>query len=206
MRMSDILCIAVVGIMGPKWTAITESHRPALVGRSIISTTRDAGSISVATGDCKFGERSAPGAASAIIPNSMALAGAHPCPLQVEAWQALDDGDVDPPTRDGLTLTGRGDCRWRISLIWEGATPNRRMGIGVADRTGSFVLPGGVCGGTQLGLGGSGLQLFVQGSTGSSGSGTISRNSGGDLCRKYLQMIVVDGNPCTTSNVITFDW
>ncbi len=102
----------------------------------------------------------------------------------------------------GPTLRISGDCPGRITVAWADATPSRPMGIALANSTGSFVIPGGACGGTQLGLSNSGLQLVYSGNTGASGSGQVSSNAGTLACGKYLQMVVVDGSPCTTSNVV----
>jgi len=100
----------------------------------------------------------------------------------------------------GLSLSLRGTCPGTITLAWSGATPNKTMGIAFANTTGSFVIPGGPCGGTQLGLSSSGLQLVNTISTGS-GSGTVNGNAGTAACSHYLQLVVVDASPCTTSNV-----
>ncbi len=102
----------------------------------------------------------------------------------------------------GPTLRISGDCPGRVTVAWANATPSRPMGIALANSTGSYTLPGGICAGTQLGLSSSGLQLVYSGNTGANGSGQVSSNAGTGACRKYLQMIVVDGSPCTTSNVV----
>ncbi|MCL4196587.1 MAG: hypothetical protein KJZ69_03765 [Phycisphaerales bacterium] len=102
----------------------------------------------------------------------------------------------------GPTLRISGDCPGRVTVAWADATPSRPMGIALANSTGSYTLPGGICAGTQLGLSSSGLQLVYSGNTGANGSGQVSSNAGTGACRKYLQMIVVDGSPCTTSNVV----
>jgi len=102
----------------------------------------------------------------------------------------------------GLTLSISGLCPGRVTVSWSNATPSRPMGIILANGTGNFVVPGGVCAGTQTGLGSAGLQLVYTGNTGANGSGNVSSTAGTAACRKYLQMIVADGSPCSASNVV----
>ncbi|MCC6909386.1 MAG: hypothetical protein IT430_15710 [Phycisphaerales bacterium] len=104
------------------------------------------------------------------------------------------------PCSSGPALTLTGQCPGSIAIAWSGATPNRQMGIVYARSTGAFVVPGGPCAGTVLGLGASQIQLVRTVSTGS-GSGSVNGNAGPAACGGYLQLIVVNGNPCSTSNV-----
>ncbi len=115
-----------------------------------------------------------------------------------------DDGYVTRITlgAGGLFLRVSGDCPGRVTVSWSNATPSRPMGIALANSTGNFTVPGGVCGGTLLGLSNSGLQLVYTGNTGANGSGSVSSNAGTAACRKFLQMVVADGSPCDTSNVV----
>ncbi|GEM_PF-1620316 len=117
---------------------------------------------------------------------------------QIEGNTAWDNIEViaGPPS---LSLTVTGDCPGRVSVAWANATPNKPMAIVHANNTGSFVVPGGPCAGTQLGLGTSGIQIAYQGGTGS-GSGQVGSTIGTNVCGHYLQMVVV-GSPCDTSNV-----
>lgn len=101
----------------------------------------------------------------------------------------------------GLRLRVDGACPGQITVSWSGATPGRPMALVYSNTTGSFVVPGGPCGGTQLGLGSSGLRVAFQGSTGPNGSGDRSSRVGTGVCRRFLQMVVVSGSPCETSNV-----
>ncbi len=103
-------------------------------------------------------------------------------------------------TLGGLGLTLSGQCPGTITVAWSGATPNKPMGIVFAKNTGAYVIPGGPCAGTQLGLGTMQLQLVNQVNTGS-GSGQVNGNAGTAACRGYIQLVVVDASPCTTSNV-----
>lgn len=100
----------------------------------------------------------------------------------------------------GLTLSLRGQCPGTITVGWSNATPNKQMGIVFASNTGSYVIPGGPCAGTQLGLGTSNLQLVNTVGTGS-GSGSVNGRAGTNACRGYIQLVVVE-SPCTTSNVV----
>jgi len=104
------------------------------------------------------------------------------------------------PCASGLTLALGGHCPGIINIGWSGATPNRQMGIVYARNLGSFRVPGGPCAGTPLGLGTSQLQLVNTIGTGG-GSGNVNGNAGTAACGGYLQLVVIDGNPCTTSNV-----
>ncbi|MCC6909387.1 MAG: hypothetical protein IT430_15715 [Phycisphaerales bacterium] len=103
------------------------------------------------------------------------------------------------PCGGGPVLQLSGQCPGVLNAAWSGATPNRQMGIVYARNTGAFVVPGGPCAGTALGLGTSQIQLVRTVSTGS-GSGSVNGNVGPAACGGYLQLVVVDGTPCTVSN------
>ncbi len=60
----------------------------------------------------------------------------------------------------------------------------------------------GACAGTTLGLGSSGLRLVKVFATGADGEGRLTGVAPPFACGGYLQMVVADGNPCTTSNVV----
>lgn len=111
-------------------------------------------------------------------------------------WQGYDIGAGGG---GGLRLSLDGSCPGRITVNWSGATPSRTMGIVFANGTGNFTIPGGPCGGTTLGLGSAGLRLVNTVSTGS-GAGHVNGNAGTAACGHYLQLVVADGGPCTTSN------
>lgn len=101
----------------------------------------------------------------------------------------------------GLTLTLGGRCPGTINVGWSGATPNKTMGIVFASNDGNLVIPGGPCGGTRLGLSGANIRLVNTVSTGN-GSGSVNGQAGSGACGGKIQLVVVDGNPCTTSNVV----
>lgn len=109
--------------------------------------------------------------------------------------------ELAPCSGGGVTLRLSGSCPGSIGVHWANATPNRPLGIAFALNTGSFVVPGGACAGTQLGLGSNQLQLVTTVNTGS-GSGSVNGNAGTGACGGYIQLVVVDGSPCSTSNVV----
>ncbi len=122
-------------------------------------------------------------------------------------WHGSDPNPAPPVltveySGGGAFLRISGTCPGRVTVSWSGATPSRPMGIVFASSTGNFTIPGGLCGGTQLGLSSNGLQLVYTGNTGSNGSGQVSSNAGTPACRKYLQMVIADGSPCNTTNVV----
>ncbi len=94
-----------------------------------------------------------------------------------------------------------GDCPGRIALRWEGATPQRGAGLWFSRNLGGYTLQG-ACAGTTLGLGSSGLRLVKVFATGADGEGRLTGVAPPFACGGYLQMVVADGNPCTTSNVV----
>lgn len=101
---------------------------------------------------------------------------------------------------DNLVLTLSGECPGTITVQWSGASINRGLGIVFASNQGSYRIPNDPCGGTTLGLGTQNLQLVISTRTGI-GSGEIRGHAGPSACRGFLQLVVLDGNPCTTSNV-----
>ncbi len=127
---------------------------------------------------------------------------------RADFWDANTDGAVMMANAinyvmgvsGSFRLRVSGACPGSISLDWSNATPSSTMGIVFALNTGSFTVGGGPCAGTMLGLGTTQLQLVRTLSTGS-GMGTVSGNVGTSACGGYLQLVVVDASPCTTSNV-----
>lgn len=103
--------------------------------------------------------------------------------------------------RVGPTLQLIGSCPGGMTISWSNATPRSQMGIAFARATGAYRVPGGPCAGTELGLGSSQLQLVNVINSGG-GSGSVNGNAGPGACGGYVQLVVVDGSPCTTSNVV----
>ena len=112
----------------------------------------------------------------------------------------FDNFSYDEIGPGGFTLGLSGSCPGTVTVSWSDATPSSMMGIVFANGTGNFTIPGGPCSGTTLGLGSAGLRLVNTISTGS-GSGSVNGTAGTAACGHYLQLVVVDGSPCTTSNV-----
>lgn len=112
----------------------------------------------------------------------------------------FDNFTYDEIGAGGLHLSVAGPCPGTVTVSWSDATPSRTMGIVFANGTGNFTIPGGPCGRTTLGLGSAGIRLVNTINTGS-GSGRVNGAAGTSACGHYLQLVVVDGNPCTTSNV-----
>jgi len=105
-----------------------------------------------------------------------------------------------PAEPSGPTLRLSGSCPGSIGVHWGNATPNSTMGILFASNTGSFTIGSGPCAGTTLGLGTQNLQLVNTVNTGT-GSGQVNGNAGPGACSGFVQLVVVDGSPCATSNV-----
>lgn len=127
---------------------------------------------------------------------------------RADFWESSTDGGVMMANALNYVLGAAGSFRLRITgpcpgtltITWSNATPNRSMGIVFARNQGAFVVPGGPCAGTALGLGTQNLRLVNTISTGS-GSGSVNGLAGTSACGGYLQLVVVDASPCTTSNV-----
>ncbi len=107
----------------------------------------------------------------------------------------------DPGCGSGARISISGDCPGRVVVAWSNATANKPMAIVSAASAGGYVIPGGPCAGTTLGLSSSGLQVNYQGNTGS-GAGQVGSSVGTGACGRYVQMVVVSGSPCETSNVV----
>lgn len=100
-----------------------------------------------------------------------------------------------------LVISIEGECPGILSLHWNGAVPNRNAGIAYSRVPGRWTMPGGgPCGGTTLGIKNPILVTIVQ--TGDDGRGHIDGYVPPGLCSIYLQMVVADGYPCQTSNVV----
>ncbi len=103
---------------------------------------------------------------------------------------------------DSLTLTLEGVCPGRLSVAWEGATPDRPAGLLYADATGNFLISFEHCEGTILGLSIHGLRLVRLLNTGPDGAGELTGRAAPLACGGFLQLVVYDQRPCTTSNVV----
>ncbi len=97
-------------------------------------------------------------------------------------------------------------CPGIAAVRWSNAPPNRQMGLVFGNRIGTTPISTGPCGGTTLGIAGS-VQLVRTFSSGPSGLGEISGPVSAGACGRYLQLVIVDGDPqrvipCSTSNPI----
>lgn len=101
-----------------------------------------------------------------------------------------------------LTISVRGECPGRIELSYDGATPGTRAALAFSQENGAILLPVGPCGGTWIGLGNIGLRLVRTFQTSPDGLGSLSGHSSEAACGGYLQLLVQDGHPCATSNVV----
>ena len=103
---------------------------------------------------------------------------------------AMGDGQID--------LHVSGDCPGTVTVSWAGAPANRTLGLIKAECTGGFVIPGGACAGTQLGLCDSGIQLVAQFPSGN-GSGRRAGNAPPSACGDRVQLIAAPD--CVPSDV-----
>ncbi len=104
------------------------------------------------------------------------------------------------PGPDSLSIALAGSCPGRVTMHWEGAMPDSLAGLLFSRSRGNYTM-NEPCPGTVLGLGTSGLRLVRYFRTGLNGAGELSGTASPLACGGYLQMVVADGLPCTTSNV-----
>jgi len=95
-----------------------------------------------------------------------------------------------------------GSCPTRLTFRWEGASANFPAALVVARETGECTLPVDRCSGTVMGLGCLGIRAVAIFRTGLDGRGEVTGRASQSLCGQFLQMLVVDGRPCATSNVV----
>ncbi len=101
-----------------------------------------------------------------------------------------------------LTIRIEGDCPGRITMTWEGATPDRYAGLCFSQSLGQVTLPDPLCAGTVLGLGTRGLRLLRWFEVGPEGMGETTGRAAPLACGGYLQMLVNGYPRCQTSNVV----
>ena len=111
----------------------------------------------------------------------------------------FDNFTYDEVSEGGFALGVRGACPGQVTVDWTGAPPDTTLGLVFANNTGSFVIPGGVCAGTELGLGSQNIRLVNTFPSGSEGSGNRSGNAGTPACGGHLQLVSAPG--CETSTV-----
>lgn len=93
-----------------------------------------------------------------------------------------------------------GTCPGTVTINWDNTTPNRQQGILFASSQGNFVIPGGICAGTELGLSNQNLRLVNTLGTGANGSGSVNGQAGTSACGGFIQF--VEAPSCQTSNVV----
>lgn len=107
------------------------------------------------------------------------------------AWAAEGGG--------GINLSLSGNCPGTITADVTGATPGGFVGFVYAFGTGNFVIPGGVCAGTELGLDNTTTLAGVATANGA-GEASLSGNVPSGACGNvFIQ--AVDASTCSTSNV-----
>lgn len=119
-------------------------------------------------------------------------------PAYTASHATLWDNTIEWLLGGGLSLSVSGACPGSITVEVSGATPNGLVAFAGAVGTGNFVVPGGPCAGTQLGLNGT-ARLVGTATADAAGELTISRNVGAGACGAFLQ--AVDASTCGTSNV-----
>lgn len=106
-----------------------------------------------------------------------------------------------PCAHADLTISLDGECPGWMVLSWQGAVPDRWAVIAVSPRRDEWIMPwGGPCGGTTIEL--SPPYIVRTFRTDSDGRGTMEGTVRNRYCGLYVQMIVADGQPCQTSNVL----
>jgi len=98
----------------------------------------------------------------------------------------------------GYHLTLSGICPGLVRIEWRGADSNRQHAILFSRNEGGFIIQGGSCAGTQLGLGAYYLQIYNTISTGN-GAGSVHAATRSGACGGYVQLIQT--HSCATSNV-----
>lgn len=102
-----------------------------------------------------------------------------------------------------VILSLEGECPGRLTIEWRGSNSDRRAALAFSRAEGQFLLPAGPCQGTLLGLSSShGFRDVRVFRTGPEGRGRLTGQANLAACGGYLQMIVADGRPCSTSNVV----
>ncbi len=101
-----------------------------------------------------------------------------------------------------LTISVSGECPGMVHVTYDGAAANRWAVLVFGHSQGELTLPFGPCGGTILGLNNDGLRLIRVLQTAPEGRGELAGHANNAACGGFLQLIVQEGNPCQTSNVV----
>lgn len=117
----------------------------------------------------------------------------------VSPTQYVDNFSMTQVGSRRLTLVVSGPCPGTRSFVVSGATARGSVGLITARSTGSFVIPGHMtCGGTQLNLSPSGIQLLTTARADANGTVTILGQINSSACSWAYQAI--DASTCRTSN------
>lgn len=101
-----------------------------------------------------------------------------------------------------FSVAAGGECPGRVTIRWDGAYPNHRLGICFSSERGTFTLPAGPCCSTILGLSSRNLQLVRVIGSGPQGRGQVSAEAKAQRCGGYIQLIAYTGAyDCPVSNV-----
>lgn len=101
---------------------------------------------------------------------------------------------------DPLTLEVSGECPGMTSFVVSNASPGGNVAVLYANGTGEFVIPGGPCAGTQLGLNGS-VKIGLLSRAGEDGIVGWLRNVPAGACGRFWVQ-AIDAQSCETSEVI----
>lgn len=89
-------------------------------------------------------------------------------------------------------------------LQWSGATPNGRTAILRSRSIGRYVIrPGYPCAGTELGLSGNGLALFLVADSNEGGARVLGGSIGSGICGSHIQLL--DLSSCRGGNVVRIE-
>jgi hypothetical protein len=101
-----------------------------------------------------------------------------------------------------MSLNVEGSCPGPVDAVITGATPNGVVALVYGTGRGTFMIPGGPCGGTQLGLDNSATLLALPRAD-ANGAVLLSRNVPGAACGRVI-IQAVDASSCNTSNTWAF--
>lgn len=112
---------------------------------------------------------------------------------------AASDASAQP------VLTLEGSCPGPMRAEVRNAPRNVSAFLLFARSTGSFLIRGGACWGTTLGLSSQGLRQVGEAITDGTGFAAFEGNVGRAACGGYLQILMGAGGGCQTSNVVRIE-
>lgn len=102
-------------------------------------------------------------------------------------------------------LSLEGSCPGPMRAEMRNAPRNVSAFLLFARSTGSFLIRGGACWGTTLGLSSQGLRQVGEAITDGTGFASFEGNVGRAACGGYLQILMGAGGGCQTSNVVRIE-